>query len=211
MDLPRAIGLMGPPPRPGGRPGPWESSAATACRTCGCWRRTSAASRSSRCDQPEARRVLPAPLLAEDVRVAGVRDLPHARHLHVLVVVVGADPHRALLRRVEEIVVERPRAARRRGARELDLGMMAVVDGDRPRLPPERLAEEAQDGFRAREAVAPFAVVGGRLVREAAGELVPELQIEATPVAVLEALDRRDVLQPLDARSEVHGFPPCER
>src|SRR2546427_5153945 len=26
--------------------------------------------------------------------------------------------------------------------------MMAVVDGDRPRLAPERLAEEAQDGLR---------------------------------------------------------------
>src|SRR5438876_7640009 len=165
----------------------------------------------SRCEEPEARRVLPAPLLAEDVGVPRVGDLPGARQLEVAVVVVGADAHRALLSDVEEVVVERPRAARRRLARELDLGMMPVVDGHRPRLPPERLAEEAQDGLRAREAVPPLAVVGGRIVGEAAGELVPELQIEAPPVPVLEALDRLDVLQPPDARREVHERLPSER
>src|SRR5438552_7179852 len=139
----------------------------------------------SRCEEPEARRVLPAPLLAEDVAVPRVSDLPGARQLDVAVVVVGADAHRALLCDVEEVVVERPRAARRRLARELDLGMMPVVDGHRSRLPPERLTEEAEDGLRAREVVPPLAVVGGRIVGEAAGELVPELQIEAPPVAVL--------------------------
>src|SRR5206468_1952218 len=101
----------------------------------------------SRCEEPEARRALPAPLLAEDVGVPRVGDLPGARRLDVAVVVIGPDAHRALLCDVEEVVVERPRAACRRLARELDLGMMPVVDGHRPRLPPERLAEEAQDGL----------------------------------------------------------------
>src|SRR2546426_2806951 len=154
----------------------------------------------SRCEEPEARRVLPAPLLAEDVGVPRVGDLPGARRLDVAVVVIGPDAHRALLCDVEEVVVERPRAACRRLARELDLGMMCVVDGHRPRLPPERLAEEAQDGLRAREAVPPLAVVGGRIVGEAAAELVPELQIEAPPVAVLEEPYRLHVPHPPDAR-----------
>src|SRR5690348_17108842 len=101
------------------------------------------ASARSGYQHPDARRVLPAPLLVEERCVARVTDLPRAADLHVLVGVVGRDPHVPLLVRVEEVVVEPPAPARGRRPGELDLGMTPVVDGERPGLVSERRAEEA--------------------------------------------------------------------
>src|SRR5436305_1848483 len=61
---------------------------------------------------PDARRVVAAPLLVEERRVRGVADLPLPADLHVLVGVVGADADVPLLTGVEEEVVEHPGATR---------------------------------------------------------------------------------------------------
>src|SRR5437870_5354777 len=77
--------------------------------------------------------------------------------------------------------------------------MSAVVDAEHARLLAERCAEELHDRVDALESVAAAPVVDGRVGGEAARKLVPPLLIQAAPVAVLQALDRLEILERLDA------------
>src|SRR5262249_8003831 len=155
------------------------------------------------CEEAKARRVVAVPLLVEDVGVAGVPDPPRAPDLDVLVPVVGRDANAALARGVEEVVVERPDAARGGLAGQLDLGVMAVMVAEGARLAAERFAQESHDRVDAGEAVRAAAVVDGRVRGEAPRHLVPQLQVETAEVAMLELLDRLEVLERADATLEV--------
>src|SRR5262249_31606803 len=134
---------------------PSRSSSPMGRRSCHHGRRASSeTARLSRWHDLQRRGVVPAPLLVEDGDVAGTAGLPGVADLDVLVVVVGRDPHAALLALVQQVVVQRPRAAGGRRTYELDLGMVAVVEADRPGRLAEPLLEEADDGLDAGEAVA---------------------------------------------------------
>src|SRR5438552_17634989 len=124
-------------------------------------------------EDPDARRVLAAPLLVKQRAVAGVADPPLGADLHVLVGIVRPDADVPLLTGVEEEVPEHPAAARRRGAQQLDLGVAAVVDSDGARLLAERRAQEVHDRVAALESVLAGPVVYGRVGCEPRGELVP--------------------------------------
>src|SRR5262249_44172052 len=87
--------------------------------------------------------------------------------------------------------------------RELDLGMVAVMQSERPSLDRERVAKKCEDRVATHESIAPRAVADRRVRGEAGAELVPALQVQAAKVAVLELPDGLDVLQHLHSRLEL--------
>src|SRR5262249_26296856 len=162
---------------------------------------------SSRRYEVQARTLAPLPFLVEDRGVTGVLDLPRAADAHVVVEVEGADAHAAVLPLVEHVVVERPAAAGGVGTEEVDLGLQAVVDADRPRVDAEGLAQELDDRRHPLKAVLAVRALDGGVGREALGHLVPALLVEAAPVLVLEPSDRLEVLEALQAGREL--FQGC--
>src|SRR5206468_12497825 len=73
------------------------------------------------------------------------------------------------------------------------------------RLLAERRAEELHDRVDALKPIPAAPVIDCRVRGKAGGELVPALLIQTAPVAVLQALDRLEVLERLDACGEGSG------
>src|SRR4029450_4316996 len=139
----------------------------------------------------------------EQRAVADVLELPRSAELHVGVLVVRADADAAVLLGVEHVVVERPGAARVGVVEQLDLWMMAVGNGHRTACLAERLAEEFHDRVDAAKLVLAGAVRNRGVGSESTSELVPLLEIQVAPVAVLQLRDGFDVLEAFQTTLEV--------
>src|SRR5205823_122505 len=124
--------------------------------------------------------------------VAGVLDAPLAADLHVLVLVERRAPHRERQLGEQDDVVEGPRSRRRTRSGQLDLRMMHLVTREHRRRSHRRL-QEAHDGVEPFVRVRAAAVARGGRLEEARPDVVEQLQVEATDVAVLEAFDELEL------------------
>jgi hypothetical protein len=129
-----------------------------------------------------------------DARVAGLGDLPLAAELHVLVVIEGRAPDGELGLDLDDDVVQGPDAGRGGRAREVDLRLMHAMARD-ARRGAERVLQEGDDRVAPVEAVVAVAVGGAAVGSQAVAELVPALRVETPDVAVLEPLDRLQLLE----------------
>src|SRR5262245_58424607 len=139
----------------------------------------------------------------EQRAVADVLELPRSAELDVGVLVVRADADAAVLLGVEHVVVQRPGTACVGVVEQLDLGMVAVVDGYRAARLAERFAEEFHDRVDALKLVLAGAVGNRGVGSERTSELVPLLEVEVAPVAVLQLRDGFDVLEAFQSALEV--------
>src|SRR5262245_15995610 len=143
---------------------------------------------------PRARRVLSRRELLVQTTIAGATDLPLAADLHVLVLVEGSAAYRDVGLRIDDDVVETPDAARRGGAGHVDLGLVHPMAGERV-VRAERAAQELHDLVATAEGVLAARIRGLGVLGEERCQLVPALLIEKADGAVLEPLDRLDLLQ----------------
>jgi hypothetical protein len=149
---------------------------------------------------PEARQVIERHHGLVGAHVPGVRDPPAAvRAALVPVLVEGRALDHDAVFGGDHGVLERPRAAGHLAVHG-DLWLARAVHGDhvRPELGPQERDDLVPAGDLQRLAVGGRPVVHGGVRREHLRELVPQLQVDAAQIAVLQLTD-------LFERGKVHG------
>src|SRR5262249_40183470 len=126
-------------------------------------------------------------------------DPPPAAVLHVAILIHARHAHAAVLALVQQVVVQRPGAARAGRSCQLDLRVVAVMEPHCPPLGGERATQEPEDRLPPSEAVAAAAVADSGVRGEAVRELVPPLEVERPKVPVLQLPNRLQLLERPDA------------